>query len=412
MAKLDFKSNGSNLYGFGLEDTLDVGEEFDHIEDVEQDVLETIEADVETEDLEDNLNGAIDDLETIEQGDMELDIVEDQNTQYEMVATDSPQVVDDMVVAQATERLTFDLSNHLNLSDEKIKRSVEEKVAREDTFGTEAPADKLAVLTSSVGNVIEEVRSDFQGVISKIFRNALTTPALYKLHADRIRMVNDFMRNGTSGRAIDRNKIYSRIAAAYTLNGNSLNELVTYISNLSTRPIDNVFDAIKSGEDPLTAFSALANRSAGLTVGTSAAAENATEDLGSIDVVTSIIGSMLHYVNIYRNDFGLRYKIEEKPFGDEYLANLDPTPLSAEEIKSVLSNVVYTIRQFDEVQTDAISTLGGIANSMNEGKVDPNVVKATMAVAAKTAKGILHAYTYGLSHVLNACIAETIAAGV
>lgn len=396
-----------NYKTIGNEEGLEATDDFDHIEDVEQDILETIEAEVTTEDLEQSLDNAIDDLETIEQGDMELDIIEDQSNQYEAIVTEHPEVVTDQLVKEATERLTFDIANHLGVSDDVIRDKIERKVGKEETFNPDDSAGQLQVLTSSTKGYIEEIRSNFQTVISKLFSQGLNTPNLLKLHADKIKLAKSLLNGPTTGRVINRDVVYSPIAAAYTLCGNDLNELVTYIGNLSTRPIDAAFESIRSGADPMDAFATLANTFTGLNIGTNSVAES-SESTGSIDIITSIIGNLFHYVHIYQNDFGIRYKIIEDPFSSNYIDNLNATPISSDSIREILNNIIYQLQDYDSVQSNAIETLGSIANAANYDTFSPDVVKAAMAVAAKTTKGILHAYTYGINSVINICLAEAI----
>ena len=391
----------------GNEEALEATDDFDHIEDVEQDVLETIEAEVTTEDLEQSLDNAIDDLESIEQGDMELDIIEDQNNQYEAIATDHPQIVTEQLVKEATERLTFDIANHLGVSDDVIRDKIERKVGKEETFNPDDNAGQLHVLTSSTRGYIEEIRSNFQSVISKLFSHGLSAPNLLRIHADKIKLARALLNGPTSGRVINRDIVYSPIAAAYTLCGNDLNELVTYIGNLSTRPIDTAFESMRAGTDPMDAFATLANTFVGLNICTNSVAEN-SESSGSIDIITSIIGNLFHYVHIYQNDFGIRYKIVEDPFGSNYINNLNATPISSDSIKEILNNIIYQLQDYEEVQSNAIATLGNIASAANNGTFSPDVIKAAMAVAAKTTKGIVQAYTYGIGCVINVCLAEAI----
>lgn len=405
---INFKNrNSSKIFGTGNEDSFNAVDDFDHIEDIEEDVLETIEAEVKAENLEQTLDDAIDDLTSIQQGDMELDLVEDVNNNYEMVVTDEPAVVTKEVVATATESITFRLSNNLNIPSEQIKNKITRRVAREQSIEEQNHALHLQALTGSTRNYIQEIRTDFMNIVASLFDREICCPNVLKMHTTKIRMLKTLLAGNRSGKVVDREMYYVPIAAAYQLCGSNVNDLVTYIGNMSMRPVDNIIASINSGSDYIDAFTTSAAMLSSQNI--------ASSDISALGVgtnganfVTSIIGNIVHIVNVYPSEFGVRYNILELPFGEQYVNSLNPTPISSEGIREIFNNIICVFQNFSTVQSEIVESLGTISNKAKNGDLNPDVVKATMAVGAKTAKGILHAYTFGIDQVLNICIAEAI----
>ena len=405
---LNFKNNkSSKIFGTGNEDSFNAVDDFDHIEDIEEDVLETIEAEVKVENLERTLDDAIDDLTSIQQGDMELDLVEDVNNNYEQVVTDEPEVATKEFVAMASETITFRLHNNLNIPKEQVLNKITRKVGREQMIDGQDHVTHVQMLTGSTRNYIEEIRTDFMGIVASLFDREICCPNVLKMHTTKIRMLKTLLAGNRTGKVVDRVMYYVPVAAAYQICGSDVNNLVAYISNMSMRPVDSIVSKIKSGENYMDAFTTSAAMQSSQNI---ASADITTLGVGTngANFVTSIIGNIAHVVNVYPSEFGVRYNILEIPFNEQYVNSLNPTPITYEGIREIFSNIIGTFQNFSTVQAEIVETLGMISGVAKNGELDPGVIKATMAVAAKTAKGILHAYKFGIDQVLNICIAEAI----
>lgn len=405
---LNFRNKGSNLSTnrrVGLEDTIGSTAEFNNIQGVDQGILEAIDAEVTTEDLDTVLDNAVEDMETIEQADINIDNIEDVNTNYEAIATDNPELVDQDLVKTATENLTFSLSNSLGVADRHVDNKINRKIAREETFNQDDYPHQMLVLTGATKNYLEEIRSDLMNVISNMFSSSMVCPNIINKHMYKLKVVNAILKGNVNRRSSDVQKLYAPIMGAYTVAGSDLVNLTNYIANMSIRSVDKIFEGINSGSGG-ESFHAAQQVHNSLSNGIYDTVISSYLDQGDdIKFVTSIMGSLIHYVTIYGSDAGIRFRMHADPF-----PSLDgnANSLTLEEVKEVVSGILYAIENYRTIQTEAIETLGTISNMAKTADGDRDVIKAAMAVAVKTARGILHAYDYGIDQLLNICIAEAL----